>query len=125
MGRIKRAVILLFSFVLIFGAAFTAAAATPKATNKVDTTIPANSFVRTETPLFVEAGELITINCTFSPRIAAVDFGLIMPDNAFVYVEGNNGLCSQTIRINETGRCYFAVYNNSDIDVEVLGYVYY
>ena len=73
----------------------------------------------------MENGELVTINCTFSPRTADVDFGLITPDNTFIYVEGKNGNCNQTIRINETGKYYFAVYNNSGVKIEVLGYVYY
>ena len=71
------------------------------------------------------AGELVTINCTFSPRTADVDFGLITPRNTFIHVGGENGLCSQTIRINESGTYYFAVRNNSNYAVEVLGYVYY
>ena len=121
----KRAFTLLFSILLALSATLPAAAATLRATNKVDMTVSSNSIVRTETPLSMENGELVTINCTFSPRTADVDFGLITPDNTFIYVEGKNGNCNQTIRINETGKYYFAVYNNSGVKIEVLGYVYY
>ena len=71
------------------------------------------------------AGELVTINCTYSPRTADVDFGLITPDNTFAFVAGDDGSCRQTIRVNQTGNYYFAVRNNSNYTVEVLGYVYY
>lgn len=121
----KRVFTLLFSILLALSATLPAAAATLRATNKVDMTVSSNSIVRTETPLSMENGELVTINCTFSPRTADVDFGLITPDNTFIYVEGKNGNCNQTIRINETGKYYFAVYNNSGVKIEVLGYVYY
>lgn len=121
----KRAFTLLFSILLALSATLPAAAATLRATNKVDMTVSSNSIVRTETPLSMENGELVTINCTFSPRAADVDFGLITPDNTFIYVEEKNGNCNQTIRINETGKYYFAVYNNSGVKIEVLGYVYY
>ena len=66
----KRAFTLLFSILLALSATLPAAAATLRATNKVDMTVSSNSIVRTETPLSMENGELVTINCTFSPRTA-------------------------------------------------------
>ena len=73
----------------------------------------------------MEADELITINCTYSPRTADVDFGLITPRNTFIFVEGEDGDCNQTIQVSQTGNYYFAVRNNTSRTVEVLGYVYY
>ena len=64
-------------------------------------------------------------NCTYSPRTADVDFGLITPRGTFVFVEGEDGSCNQTIQVSQTGDYYFAVRNNSSNDVEVLGYAYY
>lgn len=121
----KIIIALMLAFLLTFAAITPAAAAASRATNKVDMTVPADSIVRTDTPLSMEAGELVTINCTFAPRMANVDFGLITPRNTFIYVGGKNGNCNQTIRISETGMYYFAVYNNSNEDIEVMGYVYY
>lgn len=71
------------------------------------------------------AGEQVTINCTFSPRTADVDFGLITPSSDFIFVRGEDGDCNQTIRLEESGNYYFAVRNNTSRTVEVLGYVYY
>ena len=84
-----------------------------------------NTIVKIETPLSMEAGELVTISCTYSPRMADVDFGLITPQKTFRYLPGEDGLCRQTIQISQTGNYYFAVRNNSSGPVEVLGYVYY
>lgn len=121
----KKGFTLLFSILLAFSVTISAAAIAPRATNRVNTTIQPDSIVRVGTSLSMEADELITINCTYSPRTADVDFGLITPRNTFIHVGGENGLCSQTIRINESGTYYFAVRNNSNYAVEVLGYVYY
>lgn len=121
----KIIIALMLAFLLTFAAITPAAAAASRATNKVDMTIPADSIVRTDTPLSMEAGELVTINCTYSPRTADVDFGLITPQKTFRYLPGEDGLCRQTIQISQTGNYYFAVRNNSSGQVEILGYVYY
>lgn len=121
----KKALTLVFTIFFAFSVTVSAAAISPRATGGVEATIQPDTIIRIGTPLPMAAGEQVTINCTFSPRTADVDFGLLTPDNTFIYVEGKNGNCNQTIRINETGRYYFAVYNNSDVAVEVLGYVYY
>ena len=121
----KKALVLVLSILLVFSLTIPAIAAVPRATTRVDVTVQSHSLASIGTPLSMEADELVRINCTFSPRTADVDFGLITPRNTFIHVGGENGLCSQTIRINESGTYYFAVRNNSNYAVEVLGYVYY
>lgn len=110
---------------LAFCLTMSAAAISPKATGGVETTVQPNSIKRIGTALSMEKDELVTINCTYSPRTADVDFGLITPRGTFVFVEGEDGNCNQTIQVSQTGDYYFAVRNNSSNDVEVLGYVYY
>lgn len=121
----KKTFTLVLSVMLVFSVTISAAAAITRATNRVNTTIPSDSIVRVGTPLSMEAGELVTINCTYSPRTADMDFGLITPNNDFIFVGGKNGDCYQVIRLEETGNYYFAVRNNTSGSVEVLGYVYY
>ena len=125
MGKMKIIIALMLAFLLTFAAITPAAAAASRATNKVDMTVPADSIVRTDTPLSMEAGEVVTISCTYSPRTADVDFGLLTPQKTFRYLPGEDGLCRQTIQISQTGNYYFAVRNNSSGQVEILGYVYY
>lgn len=121
----KKVFTLALSILLIFSVTISAAATATRATNRVNTDIQPDSIVRVGTPLSMEADELITINCTYSPRTADVDFGLITPRNTFIFVEGEDGDCNQTIQVSQTGNYYFAVRNNSSRPVEVLGYVYY
>ena len=121
----KKVFTLALSILLIFSVTISAAATATRATNRVNTDIQPDSIVRVGTPLSMEADELITINCTYSPRTADVDFGLITPRNTFIFVEGEDGDCNQTIQVSQTGNYYFAVRNNTSRAVEVLGYVYY
>lgn len=123
-GRMKRAFSLLLSLYLIMSLTVPAAAS-PKATARVDVTVRPDSIVRIGAGLSLETGELVTVNCAYSPRIAEVDFGLVSANNEFGYFSGNDGICSETIRISKTGIYYFAIRNNSEEPVEVAGYVYY
>ena len=121
----KKLFALLFSVFIALSVSVSAFAVTQRATNRVNITAMANKTATIGTSLSMEADETVTINCTYSPRTADVDFGLITPRGTFVVVEGEDGNCNQTIQVSQTGDYYFAVRNNSSNDVEVLGYVYY
>lgn len=121
----KKLFTLLLSVFIALSISVSALAVTQRATNRVDITVKPNTTATIGAPLSMEAGETVTINCTYSPRTADVDFGLITPQNTFAFVTGENGNCNQTIRINETDSYYFAVRNNSSSAVELMGYVYY
>lgn len=121
----KKIFALLFSVFIALSVSVSAFAVTQRATNRVNITAMPNKTATIGTSLSMEADETVTINCTYSPRTADVDFGLITPRGTFVFVEGEDGNCNQTIQVSQTGDYYFAVRNNSSNDVEVLGYVYY
>ena len=121
----KKLFALLFSVFIALSVSVSAFAVTQRATNRVNITAMPNKTATIGTSLSMEADETVTINCTYSPRTADVDFGLITPRGTFVSVEGEDGNCNQTIQVSQTGDYYFAVRNNSSNDVEVLGYVYY
>ncbi|MFR5780845.1 MAG: hypothetical protein ACLUGA_10435 [Oscillospiraceae bacterium] len=121
----KKLFALLFSVFIALSVSVSAFAVTQRATNRVNITAMPNKTATIGTSLSMEADETVTINCTYSPRTADVDFGLITPRGTFVFVEGEDGNCNQTIQVSQTGDYYFAVRNNSSNDVEVLGYVYY
>lgn len=63
-----------------------------RATARVEVEVNPNSIMRGNTALSLEADELVTINCTYSPRTADVDFGLITPQNTFRYLSGEDGI---------------------------------
>lgn len=121
----KKLFALLFSVFIALSVSVSAFAVTQRATNRVNITAMPNKTATIGTSLSMEIDETVTINCTYSPRTADVDFGLITPRGTFVFVEGEDGSCNQTIQVSQTGDYYFAVRNNSSNDVEVLGYVYY
>ena len=73
----------------------------------------------------LEAGETVTINASYAPFSASVDFGLIAPDGYFYYINVKNGSINKTIRVDERGNYMLAVRNNSDDTVSVVGYVNY
>lgn len=121
----KKLFALLFSVFIALSVSVSAFAVTQRATNRVNITAMPNKTATIGTSLSMEADETVTINCTYSPRTADVDFGLITPRGTFAFVEGEDGNCNQTIQVSQTGDYYFSVRNNSSNDVEVLGYVYY
>lgn len=96
-----------------------------RATDKFNWSVQPGTMSKASTAFSLEGGETVEINCTFSPKKAEMDFGLIAPDGLFYHAEGNNGNFELTIRVEETGKYYFAVRNNSDETVEVMGFVYY
>ena len=98
---------------------------TARATSRIEWDISPETIGKADTAYSLEADELVTINCTYSPQTADLDFGLITPDGTFRFTSGSNGSIQTIIRVNETGKYYFAVRNNTNRTVEVLGYVYY
>ena len=108
--------------ILDSGGVFTGMKRTP---SRVEWDIPAGDTMRTDVTYSLEADELIIIQCTYSPRIATPDFGLLTPDGVFRFTTGRNGIMRTAIRVSETGTYSFAVRSNTDTAAEVLGYIYY
>lgn len=96
-----------------------------RATESISWTISAGKTAKASTAFPMEADEIVTINCSYSPSSDLVDFGLIAPDNKFYYVTGEGGSINQSIRISERGDYYLAVRNRSSKSVEVVGFVNY
>ena len=96
-----------------------------KATTSVSWSVKANLLKKADTTFPMEAGECVTINCSYTPRWADVDFGLIAPDNRFYYLPGEDGSINRTIRIDERGEYRFGVYNKSSNTVSISGFIEY
>lgn len=96
-----------------------------RATTSVSWSVKANILKEANTTFPMEAGEYVTINCSYTPRWADVDFGLIAPDNRFYYLPGKEGSINRAIRIDERGEYRFGVYNKSDNTVSVSGFIEY
>ena len=96
-----------------------------RATTSVSWSVKANILKEANTSFPMEAGECVTINCSYTPRWADVDFGLIAPDNRFYYLPGEEGSINRAIRIDERGEYRFGVYNKSSNTVSVTGFIEY
>ena len=97
----------------------------PYATISFDWSISAGKIKKNSNRYPMLKNETITIEATFTPRDADVDFGLIAPNGRFYYLSGSNGQIDQAIRVDQSGDYYLAVRNNSDKSVKATGFVYY
>lgn len=98
---------------------------TPRATNRLDITISAGKLLKADTPFSLEIGETVSMNFTYSPRNSSISAGLIDSNGYFYSFTENSGAINKTIRVNRTGKYYLAFRNNSNISVQVMGFVYY
>ena len=96
-----------------------------RAIEKFDMEVPANSTAKADSSFSLEAGEIVTIKATYSPFTASVDFGLIAPDGFFYNQNTTTGVFDEAIEVNQRGRYYLAIRNNSSENVSVSGYVNY
>ena len=95
------------------------------ATGRFTVTVQSGKEERAKTSFPLDVGEIMTINATYTPLDAAVEFGLVDEQGTFYHSSGENGVFSKSIGINVRGNYSFAIRNNSDYAVEVSGYVNY
>ena len=88
-----------------------------------DISVPANSIETSNSSLSLDVNDIVTINASYTPSNASVDFGLIAPDGLFYSVSGSKGGINKGIQVSERGYYTFAVRNNSSFDVSVTGYI--
>lgn len=96
-----------------------------RATQRIDADIAAGKTVKDVTAYPLEVGDVVTMNLTFSPPEADMDFGLIAPDKKFYSFKGADGTFKEKIQVSMTGTYYLAIRNNSRNTVSVMGFVYY
>ena len=126
--KMRKCICVLLAIMLFagcFGVNVNASEATTFATGKFTVTVQAGKEERAKTSFPLESGEIVTINATYSPFDADVDFGLIDEEGTFYHLPGKNGSFSKSIEISVRGNYTFAVRNNSDIAVDATGYVNY
>ena len=96
-----------------------------RASGRFSIEVYAHEFVAADMSFPLEAKETVTINASYSPLSASVDFGLIAPDGLFYSVNVTDGSINKTIGVKERGYYTLAVRNNSDFDISVSGFVTY
>lgn len=96
-----------------------------RAAGSLDVTVSPYKARKADSSFPLEAEQTVTLNCSYTPNSASVDFGLIAPNGYFYYLNSTTGTINQEIQVSERGQYTLAVRNNSSQKVSVLGYVYY
>lgn len=96
-----------------------------RATNSINSDIPANKTAVSDIKFPLEVGETVTINCSYSPASASMDFGVIAPDGYFYFLSVKGGSINRSIVVSQRGSYSMAVRNNSSHTVTVVGFVNY
>ena len=98
--------------------------AAPLTTGSVNTDISPFS-TKAISQISLKSGDALTLNCSYSPSSASMDFGVIASSGQFYYINVKGGSISQAIRINQAGSYAVAIRNNSSQTVRVVGFVDY
>ena len=96
-----------------------------RATGSLNSDIPANTLAVSDIKFSLEVGETVTINCSYSPASANMDFGVIAPDGYFYFLNVKGVSINQSIRVSQSGSYAVAVRNNSSHTVTVVGFITY
>lgn len=98
---------------------------TARAAGSFDITVSAGKILVIGDSISLEKGDTVTFDCTYSPKSADIDIGLIASDGSAYYVSGSNGSINKSIRISKRGSYTLAVRNNSSTSVTVTGIINY
>lgn len=96
-----------------------------RATGSINSDIPANTLGVSDIKFSLEVGETVTINCSYSPAFANMDFGVIAPDGYFYFLSVKGGSINRSIAVSQRGGYLMAIRNNSSHTVSVAGFVNY
>ncbi len=126
--KTRKYVGLMLAFVLAVSSLGTPAVATEtefqRSTGSFSMTISAGKYKKANTSFTLEAGETVTINATYTPRNASVDFGLVDANNTFTYINVTSGSIDDgVITVSTRGTYTLAIRNNSSNQVDVSGFV--
>ena len=97
----------------------------PFASGSFNLNIPAKTSVTADTSLPLEAGDYVTIQATYAPSSAKVDFGLVAPSGTYYYFSVTGGSIDKTMEIPERGNYTLKIRNNASTSVKVSGFVEY
>lgn len=132
--RFKRALLALFSSIVVFTFLIVLAGAessadgnipVPYVFGRISYTIPQNATLALDATFSLEKGDTISYNCTYTPKSASLDFGFVAPDGLFYSLNSTSGSINKSIKVNQTGAYTLAIRNNESYAVTVTGTVKY
>lgn len=98
---------------------------TPLTTSSINKNISGHALSIEQRQFSLQAGDTVTINCSYSPSPASVDFGLVTSDGKFYSVNVKGGSINQTFEISQSGSYTVAIRNNTSQTISVVGFVDY
>lgn len=96
-----------------------------RATGQFEVSIPVNTIAHVGDSFILNKDDVVSFDCTYTPRDASMKFGYIAPDGRFYYLRGSNGAIDKGIRVSQYGTYTLAIKNESDVSVTVKGSVEY
>lgn len=124
-NKMKKTICVLLTFLTIVSCIAGTVEASARASGKFNITVAAGDKMVAMNGFPMGAGERVTINATYYPFDADVDFGIADKNGGFYYIEGENGSASGSIEVVVNGTYLLVVRNNSDVEIEVTGFVTY
>lgn len=96
----------------------------PRAAGRLDHTLsPGITLIGEKFSL--DSGDKITYDCTYTPKSASVDFGVIAPDGLFHFLNSTSGSIDKSFSVGLLGQYQLAIRNNASSDITVTGTVKY
>ena len=92
-----------------------------RVSERIDQSISANSIAAMEEWFSLDKGDTVSFDCTYTPKSASVDFGIVDSNNIFHYVNYTSGSVSKSIRVTEAGQYKLAIRNNESYSITVTG----
>ena len=96
-----------------------------RASGRVDYRIAAKSIIYLGNDFYLDNNEVISYDCTYTPKSASIDFGYIAPDGLFYSINCTSGSINKSIKVNQIGQYTLAIRNNASYAVTVTGTVRY
>ncbi len=96
-----------------------------RASESIRFNVSANKISVSRSTFSLEEDDTVTFDCTYSPKSADIDIGLVASDGTFYHASGSSGSINKSIRISKRGSYSVAVRNNSSSSVTVTGIINY
>lgn len=97
----------------------------PLSSASINQNILAHSIIKVSPLIYLQEGNKVSFDCTYSLSSASMSFGILSSDGKFYPINVQNGKIKQSIQVSFSGDYYIAIRNNSAQSVTVTGTVDY
>lgn len=97
----------------------------PLASGSFRHTISPKAIAAIDAKFYLDVGETVAYDCTYTPGSASLDFGVIAPDGLFYSLNCTSGSIDKSLRVTQAGSYTLVIRNNENYAVTVSGTVRY